>query len=334
MSLLRTSTLFALAMLMANPALAETLTCPDLTTLQRLAGYVTLLGFAKVLGASIFAFGLIAVAGGVIVKVVYQSRVLIEIAGYVLSFVLIGAGYFMPDTTQLTWLVLTGCILFGGTVMMTLWIHEIKGDDPKPLAALFMVVWGAVAVFYNMPEVAALSVMALMTLLGFSIIVGRLSYAFGFENDASIPSGTTAALVLLAVALVLHAYVPSAPDAVSVFKPGLFWVASFVGFVGLLIIASRWYGKRETYVARQIVTIVVLFGSVGLGLVLGLNPLAGMAGVFLVLYLASKPIEIETHGKIAFGLTLMATGGILYTAWWYGMKHQDVVSQYLTTQIS
>lgn len=321
------------AILFSGPAFAQAVgECPDLTTLQRLAGYVTLLGLVKIIGACVFAAGFLYMFSGIIAKVIFQSRVLLEIAAYIGSAALIASGYWLEDPEHLTWTVFVGCLMFGATVMMTLWIHNIKGDDPKALAAFFMVVWGAIAIFYNMTEVGFLSAMALMTVLGFSIIVEPMCYAFGFEKRESVPTATMTGLLLLGAFCVIHVLVPDAPAAIQVFKPGVFWVASFVAFIGLLIMSSKWYNSGPGYFVLQLLTVVTLAGALVFGMVFAVNPLAGMAGTFLVFYLASKPLEIPADSHITVGIMLMLTGGILYGAWWYGNEHSDFVSTYLTTQ--
>lgn len=318
---------------LAFPAFAQTADCTDLTTLQRLAGYVTLLGLLKIIGGCIIAAGFLLVFWGFLLEVLYRSRVILEGLAYVVSFALIGSGYWLENPEYLTWTVFTGCLVFAGSVFATLWIHEIEGDDPKPLATLFMVVWGAVAVFYNMPEVGFLAAMALMTILGFSIIVEPLCYAFGFKEKESIPAATSAGIVLLTIFCFIHLFVPEAPAAVTVFKTGVFWVSSFVAFVGMLIMSSRGYARGRNYIALQLIAVVIYTGALSVGLTFNINPLAGMAGTFLVFYLAAKPLEIDKGSEIAWGFTLMISGAILYGAWWYGVKHTDLVSTYLTTQL-
>ncbi len=313
----------------AMPAFGQTQECPDLTLLQRAAGYVTLLNVAKVFGAALVGVGVLFVFGGIIVRIVYHMRILLEVLGYAASFALIASGHWLPDPAYLTWTVFIGCLLFAGTVFATLWIHNIKGDDPKQLAAIFMVVWGAVAVFYSMPEVGFLAVGALMTILGFSVIIGNLSYTFGFEDEKMIPSATVSAILLLAIFLVIHVFVPDAPPFIAVFKSGMFWIASFVGFIGLLIMSSRYYASGQNYIGMQIITVVLSIAAVGVGLVFGLNPLVGIAGTFFVLYLASKPVELPQSGMTTFGITLMLSGGIVYGAWWFGTKYTTLAQQYL-----
>jgi len=313
-------------------AFADTVVCPDLTTLQWLAGYVSFLGVIKVLGACIIAAGFLFLTFGIIAQVIFYTRVLLEAIGYAASAALIAGGSWVSQE-YLTWTVFIGCLLFAGTVNATLYIHQIKGDDPKRLAALFMVVWGAVAVYYNMPEVGFLASLALMTILGFSVGVEKLSYAFGFENEKAVPTGTTAALLLLALFLVVRFGAPHAPAPIAVFETGIFWVGSFVAMTGLLILSSNFHTNGSNYVPLQIMTVVVYIALLAIGMIFGINPLAGMAGTFLVLYLAEKPLEMPKDSAVSVGVLLLISGAILYGAWWWGHAHIDLVQQYLTTHL-
>jgi hypothetical protein len=327
------SILIACLIAMSTPVFAQAVECPDLSMLQRAAGYVSLLNLMKVVGATIIGLGILFFFGGIITQIIYHTRVLLEVIGYAASGALIASSLWLQDDSYLVWTVLSGCILFAGTVFATQWIHNIKDIDSKTLSGLFMVVWGAVALYYNMAEVGFLAVMAFMTLLGFSIIVGRLSYAFGFEDEKSIPSGTMAALMLLIGFTIVHLFVPEAPASVQVFKPGVFWVSSFVGFLGLLIMSSKWYtSNNQNYVGMQIITVLLYAGALGIGTTFNINPLAGIAGTFLVFYLAAKPFEIPQRSLTTLGLSMIISGSILYAGWWYGTKHIESATQYLTTQ--
>jgi len=321
-----------LLLLLGSQAVAHTGEHAELTNLQRVAGYVTLLGIAKILGASLIAGGIIAMTWGVLSKVLYEMRVVLEILTYVVSIGLMASGLWIENPEHLTWTVFIGCILFGFCTTATIWIHKIPGEDPKGLASFLMVIWGLVAVLYTMPEVGFLSVMALMTVLGFSVVVSPFCYAFGFSSDKQIPSGTSAGLLLLSVYVGLHIFVPDTPTTIEVFKPGVFWISSFVAFIGLLILSSKWWARGSQYATMQIITIVVYGVALAAGLVFGINPLAGMAGTFLVFYLAAKPMEIPTDSMVGFGFKLLIIGGILFIAWTLAMRNFDLVSTYLTTQ--
>jgi len=305
----------------------------NLTTFQVWAGYLTWLGLVKLLGAVILSAGVITLFWGVLTRIVFRARVLLEIIGYAVSAALIAGGYWTPSD-YLVWVVLAGCLLFAASVFATLWIHHIKGDDPKSLATLFMLVWGTVAIYYGMPEVGFLAVAALMSLLGFSVVVSPLSYAFGFKEKAAIPSATMAAILLAAVFLLLRLSLPVRPGFVEVFMPGTFWIGSFVAMTGLLIMSSRYYAD-DFY---QLVLAQVLFIGVAaigfmLGLIVGIAPLTGIAGTFFVLYLAEKPLDITPHNAISVGISLILVGGVLWTAWEVAKAHEDVVRHYLTTAL-
>lgn len=316
---------------LSSGAFAQT-TCPDLTTLQVWAGYLSWLGLFKVLGALVFAGGVFVLFGDIILRVLFSAKVLIEAAGYALSVALIAGGSWVQPE-YLTWTVFLGCILFMGTVFLTLTIHEIKGDDPKLLAALFMAVWGAVAVYYNLPEVGVLAILALMTLLGFTVIIGRLSYGFGWDDDKQVAPGTTGALLVVAAYIAEKVFMKNAPAYVTVFETGAFYAATIVGFTGLLILSSRWWTKGAHYVVMQMVTIAIYLAALAIGMTFNINPLAGTAGTLLVFYLAAKPLEVPKHSIAGFGLALMASGAIMFGAWYLAMQKLDIVKQYLTAAL-
>jgi hypothetical protein len=307
-------------------------TC-DLTTLQIWAGYLSWIGFFKILGATVLTAGIVTVTWGILSKVIYRTRVLLEVAGYAGSAALIAGGYWVSPE-HLVWTVMIGCILFAATVYATIWIHEIKGDDPQGLMTLFMVLWGGIAIYYKMTEVGFLAIAALMSLLGFSVVVRSLEYSFGFQNRRVIPSATMAATMIVGLFLVFRLAVPNAPSFVQVFMPGAFWIGTFVALTGLLIMTSRYY-QRDTalLVLAQIAFLVISVIAVALGVTFGINAMAGIAGTFLVLYLAEKPLEVTPHNAVAVGTMLIVTGGIMFGAWSVAMAHQEIVERYLTTAI-
>lgn len=70
--------------------------------------------------------------------------------------------------------------------------------------------------------------------------------------------------------------------------------------------------------------------GVAIGMTFGIAPLAGIAGTFLVLYLAAKPIDMPADGAIGVGMILLASGSVMFVAWSVATAHQDVVMKYLT----
>src|SRR5882672_1268483 len=90
---------------------------------------------------------------------------------------------------------------------------------------------------------------------------------------------------------------------IKVFETGALWAGSFVGFLGLLILADKYYVRASNgnYVWLQMVSVAILSASIAVGMIFGINPLAGIAGTFFVFYLASKTIEIPVNGLIGVG---------------------------------
>jgi hypothetical protein len=80
----------------------------------------------------------------------------------------------------------------------------------------------------------------------------------------------------------------------------------------------------------QAVTIAACLGGVAEGMILGINPLAGMAGTFLVLYMAAKPLEVPQKSVMGLGCALMVSGGIMFGMWWLATNNLDLVKPYIT----
>lgn len=325
--------------LAAFSAVAAEATCPELTALQRFAGYLSWMGLFQVIGVVTLTAGVMYVFRGVLAAIWdglwAVIRDIADVLAHAFSLGLVVAGAWVPEEYRL-WPVLSGCLLFAGSVFFTIWLRKLKGDNPAPVYGLLTFVWGCIAIYYGMPEVGFIAVAALMGLLGYSIVVTPFCYGFGFRDEPTMVRTTSAALVIL-VFYALAQLFPSAVPAISaVFATGAFWLGSLVAFTGLLIISNKLYFQDKhdpTYVWMQAATLVVYLGGTAYGMIFGINALAGMAGIFLVLYAAAKLVEVETNGHIAFGFKLMAIGGIFAGAWWYATAHQEAVMKYLTTTL-
>jgi hypothetical protein len=328
---------FALA-LCAFPAYAATEACPDLTLIQRWAGYLSWMGLLKALGVVAIAIGIIFVCWGAITwllgNLFLALREVLDVVAHLVSFSLIALGSQVSEAYRL-WPVLIGCLLFAGSTMLTIALRKIKGDNPTGLFSLFAVVWGAVALYYNMPEVGFIAVLAVMGALRFSFVVMSCGYAFGFEKD-SIALATTSAFTMLVVYMLMHIFGPGSLTYLSVFSAGVFWASSFVMYLGLLILALDRYQRAVSgtaYAVMQVLMVVACLAGVALGMTFGINPLAGIAGTFGVLYVASKIAEVPTSGLIALGMKMLVFGAFLSGAWYVGMQNEALVKTYLTTQL-
>lgn len=325
--------------LVAFSVVAAEVACPELTAPQRVAGYLSWMGFFQVIGVTTLTAGVMYVFRGVLTVIWGRLwaviRDIADVLAHVFSLGLVVVGAWVPEEYRL-WPVLGGCLLFAGSVFLTIWLRKLKGDSPAGIYGLLTFVWGCVALYYGMPEVGFIAVAALMGLLGYSIVVTPFCYGFGFRDEPTMVRTTSAALVILVFYSVAQLFPSTVPALPAVFATGAFWLGSLVAFTGLLIVSNKLYfqeKKDSTYMWMQVVTLLVYLSGTAYGMIFGINALAGMAGTFLVLYAAAKLVEVETNGHITFGFKLMAIGGIFAGAWWYATAHQEVVMKYLTTTL-
>ena len=118
-----------LSFLFVSSAFAVDAACPELNTVQRWAGYLSWMGFLKILavvaltvGFCTFFYGFIKWGWEIFWDII---RDIADVIGYLVSFGLILAGALTPEAYQL-WPVLGGCILFGATVQFTIWLRKIE----------------------------------------------------------------------------------------------------------------------------------------------------------------------------------------------------------------
>lgn len=335
---MRHTFVFVALLLFSSFVLAADVVCPEMNALQRWAGYLSWMGFLKIMGVVALASGFVIFFYGFL-KLAWDTlwdmiRDIADVLVYIVSFALLIAGAWTPAEYQL-WPVLGGCILFGASVQFTIWLRKIKGDSPVGVFGLYTLVWGAVAIYYGMPEVAFMAVGAFVGLLGFSVVVTPLCYSFGFKREEDIAATTAAAIMMLAAYVAAYIFYPDAIQAIKVFETGVFWLGSFVGFIGLLILSNEWYvaSKKTSYAWIQFVTLSCYIAGVAIGMTFNINALAGMAGTFLVFYVAAKLIEIKTASAMGFGLKVMLIGGLFSGVWFIASQHQDVIKTYLTTTL-
>jgi hypothetical protein len=117
-------------------------------------------------------------------------------------------------------------------------------------------------------------------------------------------------LVVYVVAVALGG--PTGPFAY--FRYGALFMGTFVYYLGLLILASRYYNaRRGNYALMQAVTIVSGIAAFYLGATLDIGPLLGIGGTFFVLYLLEKYTELPWH-NIGWAWSLLGFALLLYGA--------------------
>lgn len=292
---------------------------------EQKSGFSTFLVILVVLAGIILAIAI----GGLVAYYLWPLLVSIPViiyegAAYGLSGVCMAAGYlFQPFdlwviNIQPFWFVIPGAISFAACIAFSHqkhWASEYQGESvyagpgffsfPVILSGLCCIAWGAMAIFYHnlFPQagipyfLAFISVIALESFLGFSVITAPGCIMLGWNSDGVIPRTTSASFLILAFYVTAHLTGLSLDPAVKLFETGGLFMGAFVYYLGLLVMSSKFYPESEDrYVFMQLLTIVSGLAAFFIGSTFGVNILLGVGGTFFTIYLLEKYYEIPWSG--------------------------------------
>lgn len=285
----------------------------ELTWLQRAAGFVTFMNILWTLGIILGAVCFIFLFGRWVVTIFKD----IPLGVYEVGFYGLGGGLVFWGTRlsvgYAEYVGFAGCLLFAGAAAFTATTH-FKGKNPAGLMALVSVAWGAAALLFSSSLIGFFSVAALMSALGFSIVVMPGMYAIGFKDEEAIARGTIAAFIILTIFTGLRM---AAVDTsrLAVFETGGLFLGAFVSFLGLLIVSSKWYTKKN-YVFMQFLMVVLCVTALYAGSTWQISVLQKIGGTFLVLWMLEKVLEIAAESReywAYWGLFIagLITGGVI-----------------------
>ncbi len=296
----------------------------ELTAAQKFAGALSSLswmqGFFAVVGAiagAIFLFHCVPVFKW-IPKGLYEVLFYVTSLGLTFGSFLFGWGGHYA--------ALVGTLGFGGSLMFSAWVHKLKSSPMR--FCFFVMVYAIIAAFLHQSTlIGYVAVLALLGMGGFAASMGGLCYAIGFKDEAAVPRGTGVAFLLLFFYVGSRAF--GFPDAyLSVFAPAVFFLGSFVFFLGLLILSSKFY-RDSSYVVWNAVMLVAAFAAIWLGGVLGVPDLAKMAGSFLVLWALEKWFEIPAGSVLGYSFLTAIGCGIGYFVVQHLMQNHEKFGPYL-----
>jgi hypothetical protein len=214
---------------------------------------------------------------------------------------------------------------FLGATILTCNLH---GGDSRAYewpSLLLAVVWGVMAVAFQSHVIGFMSVMAMLTALGF--ICGHFPGCvyMGFESDRVIPRTTLAAGLMLAVHILL-VITGAAATEIAPFREGMSFMGSFVYFLGVLIMADKYYCRVRgdvnwgLYWLMQALVLTSGVGALYLGAVFGLTALTAFGGTFFALYILEKYYDLPWYG-IGWAWSLLGLGGLLYGIGVFAKSH-------------
>jgi hypothetical protein len=227
------------------------------------------------------------------------------------------------DGAQQLFLSLPGALLAGVGIFYGHYLRSSKDQwgklETSSLFSLTSVVWAFLAIWLGSSVIGFLAVLALMVSLGFSVIVLPGVVGLGFDDDDVIPRATLAALVLV----IIHVASIVAPSVVPFwyvhFATGFAFIGTFVYFLGLLIMSSKWY-SRERWGITNLITVVSGVLAIYLGNVYDIPLLMGIGGTFFYLYIIELYYEIPWDGA-GWAWSLLGLAGLLYAFSWFAQKY-------------
>jgi len=295
-------------------------------TLAKLAGYITLVNIIWVTAAFLLAIAIGWLVFLYIFPLVKElSEVAIEFSSYATCMTIIGASQGLPDVAIVP-TAFTGCLLLMGCLYLTEKYH-FRGRNYRPYhrstprfaiySGLLFVAWGAAAVFYQSSLIGFIAVGAAVSSLGFSILVTPLCYCIGFEDDAAIIRGTTAAGITVAVYTLIQTTGLLVPEYLELFRTGVMFIGTFVYFIGLLIMASKYYTKNARhYLLMQFLMITSGVAAISVGSIFDITTLQRIGGTIFYLYAIEKYFEIP-WGEASWAWITLFFSGLLYGGAWF-----------------
>lgn len=302
-----------------------------LSALQRAAGFITFINVMWVIGILLGVGGFAVLFGSFVVdllKALKNIPLVVYEGVFYLSGIGVGAYGLTLGAGISEYVGLTGCLLFGAALVFSA-RHRKTVAEKFNFSLICFLVWTAAALAYQSSMLGFISVIALMGVLGFSVMATPLCYAIGFKDDAAIGKATSAAFGLLIAFAGLRIAGKSVP-AVQIFEQGALFMGSFVGYLGLLIASTKWYdGKKRNYALFQVVTVLAGIGAIGVGSIYGISELQKIGGTFFVLYLAEKTFEIPAKSVRGYAVLALLLGIAIYGFSLYVKANPDTIGQYL-----
>ena len=244
---------------------------------------------------------------------------------YTIIFAAISTGYWLEREGIYQYVVLSGCLSLIGILGFSFWQHKSffqqfsqkVGLDIFSLCALILfLIWTAVAIAYQNVEIAFLAVAALEAFWGFAVAVIPFGYAVGFRNRAVVPRTMILSLLLLVIYSVAQITNTSLPY-LDIFAPAIKYISSFVYFIGLLIVSSKWYCRNnfKLYLLMQGLTITSGIVALYVSSVWQISVLKGVSGTLFTLYGIEKYFELPWTQK-TWTWAILGLSIILYACAW------------------
>lgn len=298
------------------------------TPFEQFKGWLTFVNIVWITGAFLIVAACVWLFG------LYFLALILAVPAKVWEVILYGACLFLialgsqvPPAYFLA-VTLPGCLGLLGCLSLTSHIRE--SENTEAAAWFLSLIWGAAAIFYGSHVIGFLAIMAILSAFGFTAGHFPGVLYFGFEKEAYIPRATIAAGMILAFYVFSYIFgIVMGP--LVVFNEGMVFMGSFVYFLGVLILSSKWYcigwwrssdQNWPLYWLMQVVCIASGVVAIYLGSVYQVGFLLGIGGTLFYIYLLEKYYELPWRGA-GWAWSLLGLGGILYAFAHFAQNHPE-----------
>jgi ABC-type multidrug transport system fused ATPase/permease subunit len=213
-------------------------------------------------------------------------------------------------------LILVGCFIFLIMLGVTISFHSIPYFGTKPDWIGFIVLT-IVAIYQQSQAAGYLAVINFLVLLGLQKLTRKLIDMIGFqENEKVIPSATIGSFILLMIGCILHIQQQANFLTIPFTRPLLF-LGTFVYFLGMLIITSRFYTEwdktKYLFWLLQLITFFSGLAAMFFGPMLEIPFIQAIGGTTFFIWLLEKFVKFAPW-KGVFTVTgnLLGFGVLLY----------------------
>lgn len=292
--------------------------------LQRIQGVFTLSNIIWIFSSILLVISL----GGLINLYVWPllksiPAIAYEVIAYLAGLGLVVGGYWLKPPLG-EYLAFPGCLAFLGLWGLSNYLHpkslnrlyQKLNTDGYYLGCLLMTVsWSAIAILYESTAIGFIAVIALEAYLGFLIVGFPGTYLLGFKGRSLLKRAVVSSFLLLTVYLTGRLSSIQLPYF-SIFSPGVFFVGTFVYFLGLLIWSSKRYAQSKIeYQILQPVTILSGAIALSLGTMQMIPQLQGIGGTFFFLYVIEKYFELPWSKQTVIWATFGFSALLFGSAW-------------------
>ena len=294
---------------------------------QQILGFITFTNIILVLAGIAFVICFFVFFGEILLNI---PKVVWEVMFYLLAFGVMIYGKGLGDMAN--YVGLLGGALFVGALAFSFGTRTSRraAHVPETFFTILCTVLFPLAFIYNSALIAGLlAIPAFMGLLGFTVMMVPGVIGIGFSKDDAVPRGTFTGLFILGVFVAARMGLVNVIPVLNIFETGSLYWGAFVGYLGLLILSSKWYAKDGAYLFFNLLVLIFGIAALSLGSIYGIPELQKIGGTFFVIWTCEKYFEIPAKNIHGFAFLGMIFFGLMWLGSAFLKTHPDLAATYL-----